>query len=298
MTETANGNDPSPKIQTIMTARNIVITGATDGMGKLAAQELARQGARLLLIGRNRERCEAVKAECIAETGNQQVDYLVADLSTVREVRRAAAEIKRQLDRIDTLVNNAGGAFPWRRTETGEGLELTFMLQYLSRYVLTKELLDRLRASEDPLVMTVAGGGTYAKDLDLDDLQSERDYKKFAMIGKSAALNELLTLEQAQRYEGITFCNYGPGLVRTKTTMATPLARILFQSIGRLFTRSPEQAGADIARLAAGGHEGGFYGPKLKRNEPVWARANAEVGPALWEKTEELLGGLTAGGGP
>jgi short-subunit dehydrogenase len=80
-----------------VTARNIVITGATDGMGKVGARELARRGARLLLIGRNRERCEAVKAECIAETGNQQVDYMVADLSTVREVRRAATEIRRRV---------------------------------------------------------------------------------------------------------------------------------------------------------------------------------------------------------
>jgi len=278
-----------------MTARNIVITGATDGMGKVAAKELARRGAQLLLVGRNRERCELVRAECITKPGNQQVDYVVADLSTVREVRRAADEIKQRVDRVDTLVNNAGGAFPWRRTETEEGLELAFMLQYLSRYVLTKELLDHLRASEDPLVMTVAGGGTYAKDIDLDDLQSERDYRKFRLIGKAAALNELLTMEGARRYEGITFCNYGPGLVRTKTTMATAMAWLFFQSIGRLFSRSPEQAGADMAELAVGGHAGGFFGPELKRNEPVWALAHPEVGPALFEKTEELLRDLPAG---
>ena len=114
------------------------------------------------MAGRNRERCEAVKAECIVETGNQQIDYVVADLSTVRQVRQAAAEIKQRIDRVDTLVNNAGGAFPWQRTETAEGLEIAFMLQYLSRWVLTNELLDLLRASEDPLVMTIAGGGTYA----------------------------------------------------------------------------------------------------------------------------------------
>lgn len=276
-----------------MDARNIVITGATDGMGKVAAKELARRGARLLLVGRNRRRCEAVKAECVAETGNQQVDYLVADLSTVGEVCRAAAEIRRRLDRVDTLVNNAGGTFPKRRTETEDGLELAFMLQYLSRYLLTRELLDQLRASDDPLVMTIAGGGTAAKDFDLDDLQSKQGYNRFRVIGKTAALNELLTQEQVQRYEGIAFCNYGPGMVRTKTAMATTAARILFQSVGRLFTRSPEDAGADMAELAAGGREGGFYGPKLKRNEPVWAQAHAEVGPALWEKTEQLLTSLT-----
>jgi NAD(P)-dependent dehydrogenase (short-subunit alcohol dehydrogenase family) len=294
MANPANRNDPSPQIQSHIAARNIVITGATDGMGKVAAKELARQGARLLLVGRNRERCESAKTECTANTGNRQVDYVVADLSTVREVRRVAAEIRQRLDSVDTLVNNAGGKFPQRRTETEEGFEIAFMLQYLSRYVLTKELLDHLRASEDPLVMTVAGGGTYAKDIDLDDLQSERDYKKFGIIGKTAALNELLTEEQVRRYEGITFCNYGPGLVRTKTTMAGTMARIFFQSIGRLFTRSAEQAGADIAALAAGGHATGFYGPNLRRQEPVWAQANAHLGPALWEKTEELLGSLTA----
>jgi NAD(P)-dependent dehydrogenase (short-subunit alcohol dehydrogenase family) len=292
MAKTNNSDNPSG-----VTERNIVITGATDGMGRVAARRLAHKGVRLLLIGRNPERCEAVKAECIAETGNQQVDYVVADLSIVREVRRAAAEIKQRLDRVDTLVNNAGGAFPWQRTQTEEGFEIAFMMQYLSRFVLTNELLDQLHAAEDPLVITVAGGGTYAKDFDIDDLQSEHGYKKFAMIGKSAAFNELLTLEQARRYQGIRFCNYGPGLVRTKTTMATPFAWLFFQSIGRLFTRSPEQAGTDMAELAVGGHEGGFYGPELKRNEPVWSQANAALGPALWAKTEELLEDLTISGG-
>lgn len=293
-TEMLTKSEP-PVSQPPMCARTIVVTGATDGMGRVAATELARRGARLLLVSRSRERCEAVKGGCVAETGNQQVDYVDTDLSTVGEVRRAAAEIKRRLDRVDTLVNNAGGTFPKRRTETGEGLELVFMLQYLSRFLLTKELLDQLHASEDPLVMTIAGGGTVAKDFDLDlgDLQSRRHYNRFGIIGTAAALNELLMQEQVQRYQGIRFCNYGPGLVRTKTVMATPGARVFFQSIGRLFTRSPKDAGADIAELAAGDYESGFYGPKLKRNESVWAQTHAQLGPALWEQTEQLLSSLT-----
>ena len=79
------------------------------------------------------------------------------------------------------------------------------------------------------------------------------------------------------------------GLVRTKTVTASPFARVFFGSIGRLFSRSPEEAGADMARLAMGGIEGGFYGPNLKRNQPEWAQANPGLGPALWQKTEELL---------
>lgn len=269
--------------------RTIVITGATDGMGKEAARELARRGARLILVSRNRERCEAVTAACIAETGNPRVDYVVADLSTVRDVRRAAAEIRDRLDHIDTLVNNAGGTFPKRRTETAEGLELVFAVQYLARFVLTEELLGLLQRSDDPLVVAIAGGGRFAEDIDLDDLQSERRYGKRLAITKASTLNELLTMEQARRHEGITFCNLGPGLVRTKTMMATPLARVLFGTVGRLFTRSPEAAGMDIAQLASGGHEGGFYGPELERQQPSWAQAHAELGPALWQRTEELL---------
>jgi NAD(P)-dependent dehydrogenase (short-subunit alcohol dehydrogenase family) len=280
-----------------MTARNIVITGATDGMGKVAARELARAGARLLLVGRSRDRCEATMAECAAGSDSLEIDYLVADLSVVREVRRAATEVRRRLDRVDTLVNNAGGQFPWKRTETADGLEVAFALQYLSRWLLTRDLLDRLRASNDPIVMMTAGGGSYAKDVDLDDLQSRVTYRKFDVIGRTAALNELLTEELLRRYQDITFYDYGPGLVRTKTTMNSVVARLFFQSIGRLFTRSPEEAGADLARLALGGLERGYYGPELKRQEPVWAQAHPDLGPALWEKTEELLRRLTAGVG-
>jgi NAD(P)-dependent dehydrogenase (short-subunit alcohol dehydrogenase family) len=284
--------DGSHAFRTDPSARSIVITGATDGMGRVAAVELARGGARLLLIGRKQARCEAVRAECAALDGDCEVDYVAADLSTVREVQRAAAEIRRRLDRVDTLVNNAGGVFPWRRTETSEGVELALMLQYLQRFVLTRDLLDLLHASADPLVMVVAGGGTYARGLDLDDLQSTLGYRKFAMIGKSAALNELLAQELIRRQPRFTCCNYGPGLVRTKTTMGTPPAWLFFQSIGRIFSRSAEEAGADIARLAMGGNESGFYCPDLQRNEPGWAVAHPELGPMLWDRTEALLEAL------
>ena len=264
-------------------------------MGRAAAKELARRGVRLLLIGRNRERCRTVQAECINETGNAQIDYVVGDLSTVREVRRVAIEIGQRLDHIDTLVNNAGGTFPKRRTETDEGFELAFVLQYLSRHVLTEELLDRLQASQDPVVMTTSAGGTYLdKQLDLDDLQSEREYGRFRSMAKSGILNDLHTYEQSKRHEGITFINYGPGLVRTNTSMTSTMARIFFQTIGRLFSRSPEQAGAEMAELAAGGYEGGYYGAGLRRNEPAWRQVESDLATELWNRTEELLKGLPA----
>jgi NAD(P)-dependent dehydrogenase (short-subunit alcohol dehydrogenase family) len=270
--------------------RTVVITGATNGMGRVAARVLSRRGARLLLVGRSRDRLEAVKSECLAEGGHPEVDYVVADLSTIHEVRRAAAEIRRRLDRIDTLMNNAGGTFPTRRIETEEGFELSFVLQYLSRHVLTEELLDLLRASDDPIVMTTSAGGTYLhNDLDLDDLQSKRDYGRFRLMSKAGTLNDLHTREQAKRHEGIAFINFAPGLVRTNTTMRTSMSRVFFQTIGRLFSRSPEDAGAEMAELAAGGYEGGYYGPGLQRNVPDWTLADAERASELWDRTEEML---------
>jgi NAD(P)-dependent dehydrogenase (short-subunit alcohol dehydrogenase family) len=292
MTSQTETDGPSPRDRG---PRTIVLTGATSGIGKAAAKELARRGARLLLVGRSRERCQSVMAECAAETGNPLIDYVAGDLSTVREVRRVAAEIKRRLDHIDTLVNNAGGTFPTKRTETDEGFEISFVLQYLSRHVLTEELLDPLRASAEPLVMTTSAGGTCLdKQLDLDDLQSERDYGRFRLMARAGALNDLHTHEQSRRHQEITFINYGPGLVRTNTSMTSTMARIFFQTIGRLFSRSPQQAGAEMAELAAGGHEGGYYGPGLRRNEPVWRQVDADRAATLWNRTEELLKGLPA----
>ena len=274
-------------------SRTVVITGATSGMGESAAKELARRGARLLLVGRDRERCQAVRAECVSETGNTQIDYVVGDLSMIREVRRVAAEIRRRLDHIDTLMNNAGGTFPKRRTETEEGFELAFVLQYLSRHVLTEELLDRLQPSEDPVVMTTSAGGTSLdRPLDLDDLQSERRYGRFRSMAKAGILNDLHTYEQSRRHHGIAFINYGPGLVRTNTSMTSTMARIFFQTIGRLFSHSPERAGAEMAELAAGGYEGGYYGPRLRRNESAWQRVEPGLAAELWSRTEQLLDAL------
>jgi NAD(P)-dependent dehydrogenase (short-subunit alcohol dehydrogenase family) len=273
--------------------RTVVITGATSGMGRVAAKNLARRGARLFLVGRSRDRLEATKSECLAELGSRDIDYVVADLSSIHQVRRAAAEIRRRLDRVDTLMNNAGGTFPTRRIETDEGFELSFVLQYLSRHVLTEELIDLIRASDDPIVMTTSAGGTYLdRDIDLDDLQSQRSYGRFRLMSKAGTLNDLHTHEQAKRHEGIAFINFAPGLVRTNTTMRTIMSRIFFQTIGRIFSRSPDDAGAEMAELAAGGYEGGYYGPGLERNVPAWTPGDSERASQLWHRTERLLGEL------
>jgi len=278
-----------------MQDKNILITGGTDGQGKATAHQLAKLGARLLLVGRNRHRGEAAVAEIVSASGNKAVTFLPADLSLVREMRRVADRTRQTFDRLDVLVHGAGGGFPQQRKVTDEGLEQSLSVQYLARHVLTNELLGLLRAAPAPQVISIAGGGTASKPLDLDDLNSENNYGgKFEAMARASVANELLTLEQIARYPDITFYNFGPGLVRTKIMGGTFfLVRLFFNTVGRLFTRSPQQSAADIVALITSEAPlpSGFYGPALKRTEKL-AAATPEQAARLWAYSEKVVDNL------
>lgn len=277
-----------------MQDRNILITGGTSGMGKATAIQLAKLGARLLLVSRNRAKGEAAVSEIIGASGSETVTFLQGDLSLMREVRRAAAHIRQTFGWLDVLVQSAGGTFPGRRTLTDEGFELAFAIQYLARFVLTNELLDLLNAAPGPQVLSIAGGAYGSKQVDFDNLQGEKSYGKFKTIGETAALNYLLTLGQLARYQEITFYNYGPGLVRTAiVTENVAIRRLLMNTVGRLFSRSPEQAANDIVALLTGKYPAGFYGISLKQKEaPTAAESDAVLSEKLWNYSEEVVNSL------
>ena len=120
-----------------------LVTGSTSGMGKVTASELANRGATVMLVGRNREKGEATQAEIRQETGNANVDLLIADLSLLQEVRRLAAEVQQKYHHVHVLVNNAG-AINSSRNVTSEGLEATFAVNYLAPFLLTELLVETL----------------------------------------------------------------------------------------------------------------------------------------------------------
>lgn len=271
-----------------MQDRNILITGGTDGMGKATAHQLAKMGARLLLVGRNRDKGEAVVSEIIRASGSETVFFLEADLSLVREMRRAAQHIRGTFDRLDVLVHSAGAVFPQKRTQTHEGLEMSFAVGYLARFVLTNELLDALRAAPAPQVLSIAGAGAGFGRVDFDNLNGEKSYSRFGAVAKFAGTNDLLTPEQIARYPDITFYNYGPGPVRTKLLAGTLPMRLFFNTLGRPFSRSPEQAAVDIVTLLTDEYPGGLYGRSVKRNEPS-AAADAAARTRLWDYSQTLV---------
>ncbi len=271
-----------------MQDKNILITGGTSGMGKATAEHLAQMGAQLLLMSRNSEKGEAAASEIRRTSGNDKVTFVKADLSLLSEMRQAADNVRQRFDRLDVLIHAAGGSFPPERALTSEGLELNFAVQYLARFVLTNELLELLKATPAPQVLSLAGGSTISGQVDFDNLQGEKKYNKFGSIANSSRLNDLLTLEQIAHYPEITFYNYGPGLVRTATIMISSFARLFFNTVGRPFTRSAERAAKDMVMLLTGDYPSGFYGRSLKRNEPSETADTASC-ERLWKYSETLV---------
>ena len=144
---------PDLALESSMAGKVCMVTGATSGIGKVTARQLARRGTTVVVVGRNEARTQATVNEIRQHTANQSVDYLLADLSSQQEVRRLAEDFKSRYPRLDVLVNNAGAIMLSRR-ESMDGIEMTFALNHLAYFLLTNLLLDVLKASAPARIVT------------------------------------------------------------------------------------------------------------------------------------------------
>ena len=199
-----------------MAGKTCLVTGATAGIGKETALGLARQGATVVVAGRNRERCTATVEQIKAQTGNSSVDFLVADLSSLQEVRKLAGQVKESYPRLDVLVNNAGAIMLSRRLSV-DGIELTIALNHLSYFLLTNLLLDRLAASAPARIVNVSSSSHRKARIRFDDLEGQRRYGGMRAYSQSKLANVFFTYELARRLEGtgVTANALHPGLVST-----------------------------------------------------------------------------------
>ncbi|HEY0471867.1 MAG TPA: SDR family NAD(P)-dependent oxidoreductase, partial [Kribbella sp.] len=172
-----------------MVGKTVLVTGATGGIGNATALGLARMGARVAIVGRDRERTDNAVRE-MRSAGSGQVDGFVADLSSQAEVRRVADEVLRSLPRLDVLVNNVGGYWKTRHV-TADGLEYTFALNHLAPFLLTNLLLERLQQSAPARVVTVSSNAQAMGRIDFDDLQNERSYSGSQAYNQSKLANVL-----------------------------------------------------------------------------------------------------------
>ena len=199
----------------------VLITGSTDGIGKQTALELARLGATVLLHGRNAERGQKALAEVRKVTGSESLDYFAADLSSLKQVRALAAQVREKYDRLHVLVNNAGVYMQERRL-TEDGLETTFAVNHLAHFLLTHLLLDLLKKSAPARIVNVSSGLHHSARVDLDDLQGEKRFSGFSAYCLSKLGNILFTYELAERLAGtgVTVNALHPGGIATKLLRA------------------------------------------------------------------------------
>jgi len=270
-----------------------LLTGATTGIGRAAAEGLARSGLTLVLAGRDAARTEAAVEGVRRASGNDRVEGLVADLSLGSEVRRLAAEFRARHRRLDVLVNNAGAIFT-RREETAEGREKTLALNHLAYFLLTRELLDLLLASAPARVVNVASEAHRGTRLDFDDLDSRRRYSGLGVYGRSKLMNLLFTAELARRLEGkaVTANALHPGVVATGFGGNTPgLFRTLVR-IAQPFMLSPEKGARTLVYLATSPEVEGVSGKyfyRCREMRPSPAARDPESARRLWELSEQLV---------
>ncbi len=285
--------------------RTVLITGATSGIGAVAARELAARGAKVVLVGRDPARCESARAQVAAvATPYAQPEVLVADLASVAGVDRLADAFLGQYDRLDVLINNAGAMFA-RRETTVDGFERTFALNHLAYFQLTDRLRDRLVATAPARIVNVASDAHRAirEGLNLDDLMNTGRYRGFPVYCQSKLANILFTRELARRLAGtgVTANCLHPGFVRTRFTAGNGGLGLVMRGLAAVMAISPEQGAATTIHLASapevGGVTGGYF-DKSRAVAPTPAAQDDAAAARLWQLSEELLAGARRGATP
>jgi NAD(P)-dependent dehydrogenase (short-subunit alcohol dehydrogenase family) len=277
-----------------MAGKVCLITGATSGIGRETAQALARQGAAVVIVGRDKAKAERTAAQIKKESGNPNVEYLLADLSIQAEVRRLAGEFLSRYDRLDVLVNNAGAIF-LRRKESRDGIEMTFALNHLNYFLLTNLLLDRLKKSAPARIISVSSAGHLGASIDFGNLQMEKGYWGFEAYGRTKLCNVLFTYELARRLKdnGVTANAVHPGLVATNIGRNNGLLAWLFQPLIRFVAKSPREGAETLIYLASSPEVEGVSGKYFANKRAVRSSANShdeETARRLWQASAEMTG--------
>jgi NAD(P)-dependent dehydrogenase (short-subunit alcohol dehydrogenase family) len=277
-----------------LSGKVVLLTGGTSGIGKVAARELARREATVVVVGRDRARCEQTVAELRAETGSECVSFLEGDLSAQAEVRRVAAEFLDRYDRLDVLAHNAGAIFGERRL-SADGIEMTFALNHLAPFLLTHLLLDVLKGTSRSRVVNVSSEAHRFGQIDFDDLQGVQRFNPVRAYAQSKLANVMFTYELARRvYDaGVTANALHPGFVASRFAGELTGVLGLFFRLSRPFALSPERGADTLIYLAGSDEVEGVTGKYFVRRRPR-RTAPATYDPAvvtrLWRVSEEMTG--------
>jgi NAD(P)-dependent dehydrogenase (short-subunit alcohol dehydrogenase family) len=276
-----------------MDGKTVLITGATNGIGKAAALELAKKGAAVVIVGRSADKTSQTVAEIKAQSGNTNIEMIVADLSSMAEVRKVADEFKARHTRLDVLINNAGAVFT-ERIETVDGYEMTFAFNHLAYFLLTNLLLDTLKESAPARIVSVSSGAHRTGKINFDDLNAKNGYDSNAYSNSKLA-NVMFTYELARRLEGtgVTANVLHPGVVRTGFGKNTNGFMRVAISLITPFLLAPEQGADTVVYLASSPEVEGITGQYWYKRKAVKSSAashDVNVQQRLWTVSEQMTG--------
>ena len=279
-----------------MQGKVCLVTGATSGIGQVAAIELARRGAHIVIVGRSAEKCANTQAQIRATRSDAIVDTLVTDLSSLAETKRLAEQVRERYPRLDVLLNNAGAMF-WNRSESVDGIEKTFALNHLSYFVLTNLLLPVLKQSAPARIVNVASDAHKGVSINFDDLQFKQKYSGWKAYQQSKLANILFTYELAKRIEGkgVTANTLHPGFVLTNFLQVfhDAPAGWLINALAPLVAISPERGARTSIYLASSPEVKGVSGRYFAKEKPVVSSPQSRdplAAERLWQVSVEMTG--------
>lgn len=284
-----------------MRGKRVLVTGATNGIGKAAALALAKLGAEVIIVGRDEVKTRKVLRDLKSRSGNSAIDMLVGDLSAIADIKRVAEQFLQRYNRLDVLLNNVGASFSEFHA-SADGYEMTFALNHLSYFLLTNLLLDTMRQTaeeqgEARIINVSSSAHSSAKNgVDLENLHSTKGFGNFGAYGESKLANVLFTYDLARRLErsGVTVNAVHPGFVRTgfghnMKGILSAIVKVLQKLIGR----TQEKGAETLVYLASSTNVAGIsgeYWQDLRQVASSEISYDREQQSRLWEFSAKVTG--------
>lgn len=282
---------------TVLAGKICVVTGGTSGIGLATAEKLAALGARLILVGRDRDKGEAARARLMRLSPACAVEIVYGDLSRLADMRQVAQDLLAAAPRIDVLVNNAGAIFN-RREETLDGFERSFALNHMGYFVLTRHLEARLAQSAPSRIVSVSSAAHWGAVLDFSDLQMAHGFDGWTAYRKSKLCNILFTRELARRLAGtgVTANCLHPGFVASGFGDNNAGFFRMGIALGKRLIAISLDRGAETSAYLAASPEvattSGLYFAKCRASSPSAAAQDDAAARRLWDESIRLAAGF------
>ena len=275
-----------------MVGKTCIVTGANAGIGRAITVGLSTMGATVVMVCRNRDRGETALNEIKEESGNDALCLFIADLSSQTSIRQFAVEFKTEFTTLDVLINNAG-VIPPKRTETADGLETQFAVNYLAGFLLTNLLLDTLKASAPSRIINISSISHTSATINFEDLQSTQSYNPQHVYPQTKLGNILFTYELARRLDGtqVTANCLHPGVVATKLLNDYKEASPLVCLMNKFLYGTPENAARTPLYLASSPEIEGVTGKYFEKRRMVKSSRlsyDLAVADQLWQVSTNL----------